>query len=76
MPCIPSVRDITILYPVGSTTMETIKKKKRQAYLARNSPTSVDFPEATHTARSNNIAMGYNAVININYTHTCCSHAQ
>ena len=39
MPCIPSARDITILYPVGTTTMETIKKKKRQAYLARNSPT-------------------------------------
>ena len=39
MLCILSAHDITILYPVGTTTMETIEKKKRQAYLARNSPT-------------------------------------
>ena len=46
MPCIPSVRDITILYPMGTTTMDTLRKlefskrkTQRQAYFTRNGPT-------------------------------------
>ena len=37
--CIPSVCDITILYPIGTATMDTIRKleflkrKTRQAYI-------------------------------------------
>ena len=38
--CASRVRVIlTILYPVGMTTMEIIERKKRQVYLARNSLT-------------------------------------
>ena len=38
-----SARDIhvTILYPVGTATMDTPKRKKRQAYLVRYSPTKL-----------------------------------
>ena len=42
MPCIPSARDITSLYPVGIATIDThrtrrtLKKERRQAYLSRN----------------------------------------
>ena len=41
IPYIPSARDITILYPVGVATMDTLKRKKRQAYLAQYSPTKM-----------------------------------
>ena len=36
MPCIPSARDKTILYPMGTTTMDTLRKlefSKRQTSL-------------------------------------------
>ena len=43
MPCIPSARDITSLYPVGIATIDThrtlLKKKERQASLTRNGHT-------------------------------------
>ena len=39
--CILSARDITILYPVGTATTDTLKRKKRQAYLSRYCPTKL-----------------------------------
>ena len=36
-----SAHDITILYPVSTATMDTLKRKKRQAYLALYSPTKL-----------------------------------
>ena len=36
MPCIPSARDITILYPVGKATMDTLRRQeiKRETNLS------------------------------------------
>ena len=54
MPCIPNARDISILYPVGTATMDMhrTQEKKRQAYLTRNDPTK-PLSESALECRSN-----------------------
>ena len=60
MPCIPSACDITILYPVGTATMDMLRKleflkrkTQRQVYLTRNGLTKPLFESTGLERRSN-----------------------
>ena len=54
MPCIPSARDITILYPVGIATMDThrtLENKEIQARLLLETDTQSRSPSGVQLER-------------------------
>ena len=54
MPCIPSARDITILYPVGIATMDThrtLENKEKQARLLLETDTQSRSPSGVQLER-------------------------
>ena len=55
MPCIPSARDITILYPVGIATMDThrtLENKEKQAYSKQTHKAALQVGFSSNASRT------------------------